>query len=346
MALSKTALPVINVKNNDKIEYIGTRAFFNTAFANKEENWIYFDGENKQHHDALYIGKHLISARQIDDNTTFSVIDGTISISASAFSNFVNLSKISLPSSLKYVDNNAFQNCHNIAEVDFRGDVKQWLSISFKNELASPLYHSETGLHIENAHSDIDLSELKITKIPAGTFKNTIITSIILPDTLIEIGREAFKDCKQLTRITFLGDKVEIVGVDAFDGCNDNAFTTDEKGVKYVDYILVKAPVSLEGDYKIKSGTRTIAQEAFKDCNKMTKVTIVTSVNDVGIDAFTGCTSMTEIEFEGEAYYWMIFIKDSIGRAYNSQELTWSNLKAYTGSWSRLYKFVPKENLS
>lgn len=331
-----SSLVDIEVKDNDNLEIIGAKAFYNTAFARDEANWKYLD-KQVERTDALYIGKHLIKARQVGDNTVFAVLDGTVSISELAFSDFVNLSKVILPSSLKVVDSNAFEKCENIMTVEFNGNLNQWLDINFVNDLSSPLYYGDTGLHVANTDSNVDLSDKTFTRIPAGTFRGiTNLQSITLPKTLAEIGKEAFEDCTNLKTIDFNGGIVKVVGADAFKNCG--LLQTDERGVAYVQYILVKADPSLAGNYVVKEGTITIADEAFKGCNLLTSVTIDDKTERVGRYAFADCSSMSSITFEDSSYYWLISLPSGFGRSYGNGELTWSLLQAYTGGWKRLSK--------
>lgn len=328
-----TSLTEIDVQSNDNLQVVGSRAFYNTGFANDITNWTYEDDKGNSFTDALYIGKHLISAKQVGEETTFKVLDGTITISESAFSDFVNLTKVVLPNSLKIVDKNAFEKCENLAEVEFGGTLHEWFDINFMNDYASPLYHSNTGLHIANAHDDIDLSDKQISRIPAGTFRNTNITSIILPESLTEIGDEAFEGCTKLVSITFKGKNVKKVGVDAF---KDSGLFKPENGVVYVDYILVKAETTLSGNCDIKANTLTIADEAFKGCTQLSSVKIAQSVKNVGHNAFAECTGMQTITFEDSSSSWLVFNQNYVGRSYDATELSWDFLKSCTGEWSRI----------
>lgn len=330
-----TMLTKIDFKSGDNIEFIGSHAFLNTGYANNPDNWKYVV-EGQTYTDALYIGKHLIYARQVGEQTTFTLRDGTTSIAASAFDQFPNLTKVVLKPSLKIVDKDAFKACTKLTEVEFTGTVEQWFEIEFMNDYASPLYHGNTGLHIDDADGIIDLSNKTFTRLPAGTFRNDKnITKVILPATLTEIGEEAFEGCTSLTKIEFKGDKVRAVGVNAF---KDSGVYTFVDGAVYVDYILVKVAADKSGAFTIKAGTLTVADQALKDCTSVTSITIASSLQYVGVEAFAGCTSVTSLTFEDNTYSWLIFMKDSIGRAYSNGALAWSNLKNFTGFWIRIEK--------
>ena len=59
-----------------------------------------------------------------------------------------------------------------------------------------------------------------VTRIADDAFKGTAVTSVIIPDTVGEIGWFAFADCPSLTSVT-LPASVTSIGYGAFDGCSN-----------------------------------------------------------------------------------------------------------------------------
>jgi hypothetical protein len=57
-----------------------------------------------------------------------------------------------------------------------------------------------------------------VTRIADEAFKGTAVTSVIVPDTVTELGWFAFADCTSLTSVT-LPASVASIGYGAFDGC-------------------------------------------------------------------------------------------------------------------------------
>ena len=57
-----------------------------------------------------------------------------------------------------------------------------------------------------------------VARIADDAFKGTAVTSVIVPDTVTEIGWLAFADCTSLTSVT-LPASVTSIGYGAFDGC-------------------------------------------------------------------------------------------------------------------------------
>ena len=59
-----------------------------------------------------------------------------------------------------------------------------------------------------------------VGRIEDDAFRGSAVTSITVPDTVIEIGWFAFADCPNLTSVT-LPSSVTSIGYGAFDGCHD-----------------------------------------------------------------------------------------------------------------------------
>jgi len=62
---------------------------------------------------------------------------------------------------------------------------------------------------------------------------------------------------------------------------------------------LIEAKTTLSGDYKIKEGTKTLADSAFSDCTSLTSITIPDSVTSIGRSTFSYCDSFTDVYYCG-----------------------------------------------
>ena len=118
-----------------------------------------------------------------------------------------------------------------------------------------------------------------ITEIGAYAFKNTDITEVFLPDSLVGIGRQAFYSCKKLVRVAF----TNAAGAHALASIGSNAFS---------DCVSLKT-VNLPERVSI------IKERAFYNCTSLTSVYINGRSINVYANAFLGCTSIADVFFVG-----------------------------------------------
>ncbi|MCH5152083.1 MAG: leucine-rich repeat domain-containing protein [Clostridiales bacterium] len=318
----------------DSVTSIGSRAFYNTALYNAHGNWT--DG-------VLYLNKHLIKA-DASVSGEYVVANGTITIGWQAFSDCVNLTKISLPATLCYVERDAFLGCLVLTEVEYSGTMYNWFDITFVNDASSPLYYA-ARLHIEGAIGEIVIPD-HVKAIPAGTFRGTGITSVVIPNGVTSIGEEAFENCVNLTSIT-IPDSVTYIGANAFTGTgyylNDSNWNNDDgvNGVLYINNHLIAAKADVvTGELTVRDGTITIGVDAFKDCVDITKVTIAASVVRIGAGAFGGCTNLKNVVFANSNSSWMANRVQSISRVVKVANLTSNEIAEqftfYNGEWKLL----------
>ena len=72
-----------------------------------------------------------------------------------------------------------------------------------------------------------------------------------------------------------------------------NWFKIENKGEKS---ILIECSKGAYGDIVVPDGVTQIAENAFKDCTKISGLTIPNSVQTIGLNAFEGCTSLTKLD--------------------------------------------------
>lgn len=323
-----------NIDLGEEVVDIGFKAFSNTGYVNDSKHW---DNE-----DVLYIGNHLIKVHNEQNadgnyiNATVEVRAGTLSIAAYAFSDCSGTTSITMPNSLKVVDKNAFLNCDNITSVTFHGTFAEWMAISFENDYASPLHNSNVIFSITDATDSITIPD-GVTRIPAGTFRGTTITSVVIPASVTFIGEEAFENCLQLASVTFEGDKVSHIGKDAF--TNSAYYNSldhwDDGKVLYIGKYLIDAKDDLDGQYSVKSGTLLIADKAFVKCGKLTGVVINSELKYIGEGAFPLDGTMNFLQFADRSHRWF-----AGGAIFRSLAVTDDNLwKSYKyphyGEWRR-----------
>ncbi len=298
-----------------------------SKYLDNQENWTKV-GNGR----VLYIGHHLYSARDISGS--YTVEPGTKSICRSAFMLNKGLTEIVIPNSIVFIGSYAFNDCVNLQKCVFDGTIGDWFKIFFVDELSNPLHYA-TEFHVDRASGTISLPE-GVTSIPAGTFMgDTEITQIEIPSTVTEIGARAFYGCTNLATVIVKSEKIRSIGEDAFTG---TAFYDNQSnwsnGVLYLDVkaedgsttcsYLLKADNEKLADNPeviIKENTKLIAGGAFRNCTNLQKITICSTIEVIGINAFTGCSGLTSAIFE-TTWSWMAFSDSlNIGRHVGASKL-------------------------
>ena len=106
----------------------------------------------------------------------------------------------------------------------------------------------------------------KVTTIGYGAFvRNSVITSVVLPDSISSIMGSAFSECVSLVKIN-LPESLKIIGQSAFQRC---------KNLKEVE---------------LPNGLLNIGNQAFYVCENLLSINIPNSVTEIGEDAFTLCS--------------------------------------------------------
>ena len=121
------------------------------------------------------------------------------------------------------------------------------------------------------------------------------IEGVIFPYTVKEIGEEAFLGCENLESIS-ASQGITNIGKDAF---KDTAYYNNESNWEnhalYIQSYLITVDSDYTGEFIIKEGTTTIADQAFYQCVNITGVTISSTVTSVGSYTFYGCANLTYV---------------------------------------------------
>lgn len=205
--------------------------------------------------------------------------EGLQSISLGGFNR--NLTKISLPNTLIYINPGAFSDAPNIENYTIKNGVKY-----LGNEKNPYVYAA--GL-ADKTITDVVLEEGCTT---IGSFAGTKIETFTFSSGVQIIPAEAFRGCRHLTTVTF-GENVRSIGQNAFRECS------------------VLENIDLDG-------IKTIQNRAFMGCNSLTEVEVPLSITKMGEGVFSHCMSLGTVRFNAtvsvlpEYTFYMVQLKELV----------------------------------
>ncbi|MGN0487115.1 MAG: leucine-rich repeat domain-containing protein [Acutalibacteraceae bacterium] len=150
-----------------------------------------------------------------------------------------------------------------------------------------------------------------VTSVGAGAFcsesyegKESVLTEIILPKSLKNIGVYAFDGCKKLAKVMIdPSASVETIGDSAFDGCSSLVKIEFPQEVKSIGKDAFSRCSSLQ-TIEIPEGTVSIGDYAFSCCSSLKKVEIPASIESIGLNAFNESFSIESIDVNEDNLYY------------------------------------------
>ncbi|MBR3959857.1 MAG: leucine-rich repeat domain-containing protein [Bacteroidales bacterium] len=180
--------------------------------------------------------------------TSVVISDSITSIGVQAFESCGGLASVVIGNGVTSIGGYAFYNCSGLTSTIYNGTIAQWCNISFGNGSSNPICYS-LGL----------------------TIGDTVITNLVIPDSVTEIKPYAFYNCDSFRSLK-IPDCVTNIGVSAFLGCNHLTNIT------------------------LGSGLQTIGENAFRGCDHLTNITLGSGLQTIGENAFGGCTQVVRIK--------------------------------------------------
>ena len=119
------------------------------------------------------------------------------------------------------------------------------------------------------------------------------LTSIILPNSITNIGVGAFTGCHGLQKIE-LPKKNCSIGGGAFKSCLALTEISIPNGIQYIESQTFYDCPSL-GFVSLPDGVLTICADAFSGCQSLCQLTLPSSITIIGEQAFVNCTNLRSI---------------------------------------------------
>ncbi len=281
-------------------------------------------GENEKTSGLTYADGAL-SAAGNKNITSAEIKPGTYRIASGAFKGCKKLTTVTVPDSVKIIDDNAFEDCVNLKSITLPDDLAYIGSNAFLN-CDPDLFRTSGGLKyvgkwLIGAENELVSSaniESGTKGIASGAFRScTELSSVSIPDSVENIGKYAFYNCKNdlyeiygglryvdgwLTDVDNLNMSTANVKLDAR-GIAAEAFAFSDK----ISYVSVSPSVKVVGaralanasgvkDVFISHGITEIDAFAFENCKSLENIDIADSVTEIGYGAFANCEKLSAID--------------------------------------------------
>ena len=232
--------------------------------------------------------------------TSVTIPNSVTHIISGTFKNCSSLTSITIPNSVTHIGDHAFKGCSSLTSITIPSSVTSiggdaFYGTALYNDPANwengALYIDNCLIKVDNAYvgnftirantrliadwafsdcSHINLDSLFSRNKDNESLACTSLTSIIIPNSVTDIGKGAFQGCSSLTAIT-LSNSITSIGFSVFKDCKSLTSIT------------------------IPNSVEKVGMEAFRGCESLISVTIPNSVTSIGQGAFCGCTSLRHI---------------------------------------------------
>ena len=243
-------------------------------------------------------------------NAEVVIPDGVTNIDAGVFSNRPEITKITLPASLKTIEGNNFAESTSLTHLVFNAENFTDVTLRVPTK-AQQLFPYLTTLEIG----------ANVTKIPGAMFAFTNLASVNIPATVTQLSNYAFYNCENLTSVT-LNEGLTRIGIGVFGNCaiggtltipstltsfGANAFAANMQNqislvynvpdlqintMNYQTGLFATANVT-----SVQFGANVVAIPAmmFNGNTVLTSIVLPDTITKIGERAFMGCTNLESI---------------------------------------------------
>ncbi len=216
------------------------------------------------------------SLNQMDWTEKITLPSTVTRIENEAFAGTEALKEINIPATVTYIGESAFRRCRNLTEITIPGSVEEIGRYAF----------AWTGLNRVTV-------EEGIKNISNGMFESCpYLASVKLPSTVEIIEDWAFSGCSRLDRIT-IPDGVKEIGMNAFSMTALESVVIP-KGVERLTTTFYNCPNL--SNVVLNEGLITL-NGSFNGCTSLTKIAIPSTVSNISTGAFQNCTNLREVDF-------------------------------------------------
>ncbi len=257
--------------------------------------------------------------------TSITIPNSVTSIEDSAFMDCSSLTSVTIHNNVTSIGRYAFYGCESLKNVDIPNSVTSIGEYAFDGCISLKNVNIPDSVTSIGSHSFDDTPWLEdqckdkefvivgnhILLKYAGSGENAVIpdsvfnigydafaycsslTSVTIPNSVTNIEDSAFRDCSRLTSVT-IPNSVTSIGMHAFEGCSRLTSVTIPNSVTSIGWDAFRDCSGLTS-VTISNSVTSIGWDAFRDCSGLTSVTIPNSVTSIGDFTFSGCSGLTSV---------------------------------------------------
>lgn len=288
-----TSLTKVVFTRNDTIvnvERIGDRAFMNSGVREYDLNGV------------KIVGNYAFKNTQF---TTVTLPNSFEELGEGIFESCVNLGEIKFDQrpTLAFLGDAMFRNCTSITQLNLPDVISYLGKWTFENTAISRVVIPNNVVYISMENGSIG-SVQPFEGYAVGTFANCAnLTEVVLSTNTNVIGNEVFKNCTNLSKITYVGyegeeqfvlpQSLSVIGANAFENTAFTKVTVSSNVYMMGSHAFSNCRYLQKAD--ILGGINSTTSHVFENCAELTTVTLPANLTKIPLRIFYNCTKLEKV---------------------------------------------------